>query len=483
MDCASCREQLDLYVLEPLDAPDAMAVEQHLASCSDCRGEAARTRELLVAFADPLLEDVGQASRRVRLRERLHSEIAGARRRERFGRRAAVWARAAAFAAVAALFVLAIRVLGPGLERRERAGPRWRYPGVSLCSEEGAAYPLVRGDKVVAFEGAEADKHVVALEKGTGDLAWRTPFAVIGCSLAGDERHAYTWRPDAAGSTELVALDLETGRVVWRHAPTAPTPKHAHLVALGDGVCWAGDGRLAVLGARTGRLRWAKRAGEGRGSSLSAGPGGTLVVASETRLSALRADDGTVQWEVPAAAVGGRPVAPLVRVDGDVLVVAQRRLAGQTVLCSYDARSGRLRWQRRVRLPVHSLTLAGDVYVRSTDVHAFDSTTGRRRWSAPVGGCSPVVAASGQLYAVEGRDSPVILALDPATGARTWQQSLASSCSGLVVVGATGFLSARDGSLYALGVHPSSPFARPGRDRPYPVCRAPADPGRPEPSA
>lgn len=483
MDCSSCREQVDLYILGALDTSEAKAVEQHLASCSDCRDEYARTRELVAVFTAPVLEEADHRSGRARLRERLNAEIGVARRRESFTRRVAACAKAAPFAAAAALFVFMLRSPRPAEDRHGEASPRWRHQGVSLCSGEDATYPLVRGDVVLAFEEKGGNRHVVALSRGTGAVSWRSPFTVTGCALASDRQRAYAWTPAEDGSSELVALDLATGRVVWRHAPEGSGAERSHLVTLSDGLCWTEDGLLTVLAARTGCPKWARRLGEAGDLSVSAGPGGVLYVASKSAISAVRADDGTVEWQVAAASIPGRSMPPLLRVDADTLVVAQRRLGGRGVLRCHEASSGHLRWQRHLRLPVHSLTLAGDVYVRSTDVHAFDGATGRRCWSAPVGGCSPVVAAAGQLYAVEGRDSPVILALDPATGARAWQQSLVSSCSGLVVVGGTGYLSARDGALYALAVRRSPPLALPDHARPRPVFRAAANQGRPRPSA
>jgi len=63
-----------------------------------------------------------------------------------------------------------------------------------------------------------------------------------------------------------------------------------------------------------------------------------------------------------------------------------------------------------------------------------------------------VAIAHGLLYAVEGRETPLVLALDPRNGKQTWKQRLASSCNGLVIVGDVGYFSSRDGSLYALNV-------------------------------
>jgi len=138
--------------------------------------------------------------------------------------------------------------------------------------------------------------------------------------------------------------------------------------------------------------------------------------------------------------------------DGERIAVAHRRFATHSRLACYGAETGALRWQQDVHAPIQSLTFAGDVYLRSTSVYAFSGDTGKPLWTAPVSGCSPLALARGKLFAVEGRDSPLVLALDPRTGRRMWSRRVGSSCSGLVVAGSMGYVSTHDGSLYALNV-------------------------------
>lgn len=318
-----------------------------------------------------------------------------------------------------------------------------------------AAYPLVRGDTVLVLEDRDAGGHLVAIDRATGDRRWRTSFAVAGCSLSVDSDHVYTWCVTGTpGTEELVALAGETGDVLWRHRPAElrlPSAT-APLVAIADGVCWTAGDSITAVDAETGRLSWTRRLGLGTPLSVPVCASEYVYVTSNEGLAALRAQDGEMRWQVRLEPLQGRHRAPLLQYDGEKIVVAQRRLTGTGALRCHDPDTGRLRWASKADFPIHSVTLARHVYVRSESVHAYAADTGRPLWSADIGGCSPVVLARGRLYAVEGREHPLILALDPDTGERTWERLLASSCSGLVVVGGRGYLSAHDGSLYALAI-------------------------------
>jgi len=455
LDCSSCRAQLDLYALDALEPADKQPVESHMSLCAECRGELDRVLELVNGVA-ALGGDEDECDRRLaRINARLREEIETARRRDRLARRTVIWARAAAIVAVGVVAALAIR---PPRQEAPAGGERgWRYAGVGMYRGVDSAYPLVVGETVLALEDQHAGNRLLALDRNTGGLRWRTPFTVAGGgALSADGDQVFAWRVTDAAGAELVALCVDTGRVLWRCSAAEPgaTPATPPLVAVRNGVCWAqGDAVTAVDGA-TGRLAWTRRPDIGGPLSVPASNSECVYVASNGGLCALHSQDGRLCWQTRYEPSARRLGATLLHYDGEKIVVAQRRLTGKGVLRSHDPASGQVRWERAADFPIHSFTLAGHVYVRSSGVCAFHGDTGRPLWSAPVDGCGPVALSRGRLFAVEGRhsESPLVLALDPETGERTWERALASSCSGLVVVGGTGYLSAHDGALYALAI-------------------------------
>ena len=54
MDCEHIREQLEAYALDALDPAERSAIERHLATCDDCRKEAAVLAELVALFPTAL---------------------------------------------------------------------------------------------------------------------------------------------------------------------------------------------------------------------------------------------------------------------------------------------------------------------------------------------------------------------------------------------------------------------------------------------
>ncbi len=458
MNCSECRDRLDLCVLGALEAAEQQAVDRHVTDCEACRVELTARRCMMQDVTAALAAGADE-ERLARLQGRLDREIRLVRQQDRFRR-----VRAVAAAVAAGVVLVGVCGLLAARRRSPAAGvaahsptAAWRYDGVSLCEGLDCVYPLVRGETVLAFEGVGADRRIVALARRTGDPLWRTPFAAAVCSVSADRERLFTWRLQDGAPRTLVALAVSTGRVLWEL-----TPPHSDAVAAGGAlmvsggvVCWGAGGQVMAVACETGEPVWTARIDTGRSLSAPTGDDESVYVASGTGLCALRTADGSVRWRAAYATEAGRFRAPLLRYDGERIVVAHRRLTGQGTLRCHDPGTGRVRWELDEEVPLHSVTLDGNVYVRSERVIALDGDTGQALWSAAIGGCSPLVLARDRLYAVEGRESPLLLALDRSTGRRTWEQALASSCSGLVVVGRMGYVSAHDGALYAVNVEQS----------------------------
>jgi hypothetical protein len=150
---------------------------------------------------------------------------------------------------------------------------------------------------------------LLALDAGDGSVLWKTPlrlnpwagptvgpYVLVGCSSI---------RPDAeatAGATgEVVALELDTGRVRWRKdVPGGVLSAVAVKAALA--IFTATDGKVRALDAFTGREAWRYDGG----APFFAGPAVTrdMVYAADLRgvVHALRLADGHKEWVLDLAA-------------------------------------------------------------------------------------------------------------------------------------------------------------------------------------
>ncbi|OGV69757.1 MAG: hypothetical protein A3K19_11140 [Lentisphaerae bacterium RIFOXYB12_FULL_65_16] len=455
LHCVRCRELIDRHLLGLLDAEEADAMRQHLVQCESCRREAQAGADLVAAVGRTLGPQPGDAALLARVAVQAEQEACAGNAQS--GRPRLVLAAAAAAAVVLGVgVVLCLPVSSSDHRGVESGGPEtgysWRIPGVRSCCTADVAYPVVCGRTLLAFQGVATGKRLIAVDGATGGLLWRTEFDVTGCSLAADLAHAFTWRPAAGGGQNLVALDLANGQIVWERAARdrGDTAAGAILVLAGNALCWTAANQVVAVDAGQGTPLWSVKLDRAGMLSVPAADGAAVFVASGLGLWALASDSGHVLWQVPYAGSRLQPIPPAVYCDGQKVVVATGRFTARGFLRCHDPRTGQLRWGRDVAAPVHSLTLAGDVYVRCGKIRAFSGATGDPLWSAALDGCSPVVAWQQRLYTTEGQGHASLVALDIRTGTRVWQRHLADSCSGLVVARRMGYLASRDGSLYAL---------------------------------
>ncbi|MFF4813927.1 PQQ-binding-like beta-propeller repeat protein [Kitasatospora sp. NPDC001309] len=307
-----------------------------------------------------------------------------------------------------------------------------------------------------------SDGNLRALDPRTGAVRWSravdSPDAVS-AYLGG--------RPSAVGdgavytatSTGLQALDAATGEVRWQ----VPVPEWAELpaeqtpVAVGGGLVFAvHGGALHAHDPATGETRWRKASGAG---DFLAADGDTVYTggAGARAFDARTGEQRWVQETVP-----GVNTTPVVH-RGAVLLTYAGGTATTTWVCSLEAATGRVRWQRMQRGATNHPLSAADgtvCFLSGTQLVGMDTETGEPRWTATVTlglgrGESSMTTANGVAYV--GTNDDRLFAFDLTTGSPRWQDAPDDLRSGtgytyvsLAAAGSTVYRSSRTG-LQALG--------------------------------
>ena len=297
---------------------------------------------------------------------------------------------------------------------------------------------------------------------------------------------------------ELLALDLETGKLRWKYATGEGGFIGESSPAVSDGVVFVGDlaGLVHAVDARDGKRLWTfKTDGEVKSSAAVAGDI-VLVGSYDTYLYALDRRTGKPRWKLqtdgpvhatPAVHNGVIYIAGCdetfraVRVaDGKVLfeiplgaytgastlVDGERAYVGtfNAEVFALDLRARKIAWRYRDpdrEFPYYSSaaldrTSNGRAIVilggRDKAIHAIDAASGKSVWKFATRArvdSSPALAG-GRVYV--GSNDGKLYVLDAATGRKTWEfdagDAITASpaiAAGRVVVGAL------DGRLYCFG--------------------------------
>ena len=203
-------------------------------------------------------------------------------------------------------------------------------------------------------------------------------------------------------NSRFVALDQESGDVVWRRDDIVPDdfPPCTNSPAACDGyivVAFYGQPiNLTVLDAATGETVWVKA--EGKPCDIYSTPvideDGTIYTVSASAVRAYGLESGTIKWEAPFTLNRGRATPALA--EGRLFVCT-----GNGTLHALEATSGREMWKWGACGNAPLFT----PYAREGGVTL----------ASPVvaGNCVYVAAANGYLYA-----------LDTATGTCVWKHNL-----------------------------------------------------------
>jgi outer membrane protein assembly factor BamB len=301
------------------------------------------------------------------------------------------------------------------------------------CGSPRAAWPEPNADGSSARDAASAGIDVATAKNLT--LAWRFPIRI-----APGESGAMTATPVIADGkvylqdlkSNVFALDLRTGKIVWRRLFDAASPGPNGLAVADGRVYGVTDAAAFALSARTGRIIWRRLLARPVEQFVDTAPlavGGRVYVSTvglppggRGALYALDAATGQLDWRfdtikgpwrVPSEAGGGGAWYPP-SVDGGVLYLGTTNpypyggtasypnggaYAGPALytdsLLALDAATGRLRWYDQVT--PHDVRdydfqlspiLAGRSVIgagKAGRVIAWDRRTHKREWTAALG--------------------------------------------------------------------------------------------------
>jgi outer membrane protein assembly factor BamB len=237
------------------------------------------------------------------------------------------------------------------------------------------------------------------------------------------------------------ALDMRTGRVLWRN----PTDHHlvsSDDVALLENLPTGEDGppSIDVVDLRTGRTVWSHNAGPAsewlidEPTTSADSPQFLVTVKPGGDVTTFRLADGAVvarrALRLPASEWGAEAQDDFTQVsaDGDTLFHA-RRQGNRTSLAAYRLVTLEPMW-RTEGGPVGSVSECGTVTCVNTAeaVSGLDPRTGAHRWTAA--GWAYASARGGRLIAFAGEGSETVGVLDPETGRVAYQHRTGGEIEG-----------------------------------------------------
>ncbi|MCX7355480.1 MAG: PQQ-binding-like beta-propeller repeat protein [Alphaproteobacteria bacterium] len=251
------------------------------------------------------------------------------------------------------------------------------------------AQPIVAEGKVFTMD---TENHVTAYETGTGKRLWRVIVVpeeaeedAFGGGMAYDAGRVYV----TTGAAEALALNAQTGDIIWRQSVTAPV-RSGPTVSASRIFAVSVDNQLHALDARDGAKLWSN-AGIAEVAALLGGSSpaveGSTVVAPYTsgELVALRIDNGRQSWTDTLTAVRrADAVSALADIRGLPVIDRGRvyAISNSGRMAAIDIRSGSRIWD--ISVPsVQTPWVAGEfVFVLTTqdEIACISRRDGRIRW-------------------------------------------------------------------------------------------------------
>lgn len=275
---------------------------------------------------------------------------------------------------------------------------------------------VVVAHRVVYVGGQDSSEptlgHVFALDAETGEELWEATQpgggALTGIGVCCGMVFAGT-----IFEHKLHAYDALTGEERWALQATGAV---SAVTVVGQRLfVQTNSYQVYALDSLTGAILWQKRVPYAASTAHPAVASGSVFVAADNKVRALRARDGSLRWKVnlPAVAFSSPTVVNGVVYEGVV----------EAGVYALSAKTGAVLWHQPVGGGTETTPSvdAHSVYVGDGDgnLYAFDRATGTPRWTTSLGWrfvLNDPIEANGVVYAA----TIGLFALDPQTGQELW---------------------------------------------------------------
>lgn len=262
-------------------------------------------------------------------------------------------------------------------------------PGSTLKKRLAAA-PVVGNGKLLVVD-TEARVH--AFDAQTGTRLWTTQMPVgetarntgFGGGVSYSAGRAYATN----GAGDVVALDAQTGAILWQQKPGGPL-RGAPTLAFNSVYVMTQDNQIFALDAADGSLDWQESGSAGQsgvfGVAAPAAGQGTVVTGYSTgELTAYRYENGRTLWSDALARTSiSTEVGSLTDIDADPIIDRGRVFAlGQGGrMASYELVTGQRIWELNLA-GISTPAVAGEWIFTLTDdaqLLAIARNSGKVRW-------------------------------------------------------------------------------------------------------
>lgn len=365
----------------------------------------------------------------------------------------------------------------------------WSHRLDGDASGDAGSGVVVAGGKV--FSPVHNTRSIVTLDAHTGEFLWefRDPANSYVSVPTYHDGRLIVWQRGKAKEFTILALDARDGSQQWRHTMRAEQSDRKRVglpVSDGKVYCTEGgpDAAVFALDVETGREVWRSPLGTSAGTCVvTPSVAGGMVFTAVTNSQGFR--QGTDGAVMAFDAATGKP---LWQRPG---IFPQRTLAsdGKSVVCAMfasndtkgyllDAKSGQTLWTSAPQFHYNPATIAGDLVLMrpyGAGCQGYDLATGKKQWDFQIpkvasGCCAPSVSGQfayfgtgvinpGDLEAVrsfqhvhaprEQGISGTMHAIDLATGKSVWQFSTANCiCGDPAIAYGRLYFTSRDGMVY-----------------------------------
>lgn len=253
-----------------------------------------------------------------------------------------------------------------------------------------AAAPIVAGGKLFCMDAGGV---VHAIHAKTGTTIWRQSATIKGKDGQVGGALAYSDGLLIVNSSfsESMALDVNTGKVVWRIKLPAPAKGDAITIRDGKAFMLCADSTLCVVDTKTGKILWThtgmiSEANYIGSASVAVSDDVIYVVYPSGEVFALLMENGSVLWEsmVSKSSLTStgktylHPRACPVVKDNFLYIVAAN---GQTI--AFDARNGNQLWANNngsLQTPIMS---GNSIFICNADSElvCLNRFSGRKKWT------------------------------------------------------------------------------------------------------